>query len=64
MAEPWTRDPDVLERIFHGALAKGDVKGVEAALTLMSGCDPQRMVRLADGLRDALAVARFLRGEA
>jgi len=56
----WARDPDALERVFHAALERGDATGVEAALTLMSGVDPGRMVRLANELRDALVVAKFL----
>lgn len=49
--------PDVLEAVFHKALSEGDVKGVEAALTVMAGRDPARMVRLADQLRAALTIA-------
>lgn len=56
----WSRDPDKLEEIFHAALQQGDAKGVEAALTLMSGCDPRRAARLFDDLKTALAVAPLL----
>jgi hypothetical protein len=56
MARDW--DADTLERIVHAALADGDIKAVEAALTLMAPRDPHRAQRLLDDLREALAIAR------
>ena len=61
--DTWVRDPDTLERILYTALGRGDIKVVEAVLVAMVGCDMRRAVRLADELRDALAVARFLHGQ-
>lgn len=59
MALPdWTRDPDALERVFLAALSKGDAKGVEAALTLMAPCDPDRAQRLYDELTAAVHIAK------
>jgi hypothetical protein len=57
----WT--PEALEQAFMAALGKGDVKGVESALTVMCSIEPRRAIQLWDELRDALAVARFIRGE-
>lgn len=53
----WARNPDVLEKVFLAAVGKGDAEGVEAALTLMAGCDPHRAQRLLDDLRTALHIA-------
>lgn len=51
-----TFDADTCERIFHAALAAGDIKGVEAALTLMAPQDPHRAQHLMDALRMGLVV--------
>lgn len=53
----WARDPEVIERIFHAALAKGDVKGVHAALTLMASADPNRAQELLDAVELGLHMA-------
>jgi hypothetical protein len=50
-----------LEQVFHAALEDGDTKGVEAALTLLSGKDPARAVRLYEDLTFALRVVEVLR---
>lgn len=52
-----------LEEIFHEALKAGDVKGVEAALTVMCGVDPERAIRLYNTLKEAIIIAEFLRGK-
>jgi len=49
-----------LEEIFHAALKAGDVRGVEAALTVMVGVDAPRAIRLYGDLKDALTVIRVL----
>ncbi len=56
--EPDFKNPDVLEEIFHAALKAGDVRGVEAALTVMSPIDPHRAQRLLDGTKGAVAFAQ------
>lgn len=48
---------DDCERIFHAALSKGDVQGVEAALRVMAVKDPHRAQRLMDLTRMALIIA-------
>ncbi len=55
--EPDFKDPDVLERIFHAALAAGDARGVEAALMVMAPIDPHRAERLFEATKGALALA-------
>jgi hypothetical protein len=55
---PDLKNPDVLEQIFHTALGKGDIRGVEAALTVMATVDPQRAQRLFDDTKAALALAQ------
>ncbi|MER7331641.1 MULTISPECIES: hypothetical protein [unclassified Micromonospora] len=50
-------DPDTCERIFRAALAAGDFKGVEAALTVMAPQDPHRAQTLHDTLQLGLAMA-------
>ncbi|PZG16477.1 hypothetical protein C1I95_17365 [Micromonospora craterilacus] len=52
-----TFDAETCERIFHAALAAGDFKGVEAALTVMAPQDPHRAQLLYDTLRVGLAIA-------
>jgi hypothetical protein len=47
---------DELEWMFRSALRDGDIRGVEAALTVMAGQDPRRAQRLFDETRAALAV--------
>jgi hypothetical protein len=56
----WARDPDVLERVFRAAVAAGDVRGVEAALTLMACVDPDRAQRLMADLELGLHLASIL----
>lgn len=46
------------ETIFHAALAAGDTRGVEAALTLLAVKDPPRAGLLYNTLRVGLAIAR------
>jgi len=41
-APAWSRDPEVLERVFLEAVGQGDALGVEAALRLMTVVDPRR----------------------
>lgn len=48
---------DQCEQIFHNALASGDVRGVEAALTLLAVRDPHRAQTLLDTMSVALAIA-------
>lgn len=55
----WTGE--VLEQVFHAALGKGDIRGVEAALTVMAGVDPRRAQRLYDDLKTAHAIAVFVK---
>ncbi|HZM84350.1 MAG TPA: hypothetical protein VFC19_52185 [Candidatus Limnocylindrales bacterium] len=55
--------PDDLERVFHAALAAGDARGVEAALTLLAPLDPRRAQRLFDDTKRALAIALLLRDD-
>lgn len=52
-------DLDTCERIFHAALAAGDFKGVEAALTVMAPQDPHRAELLFNTLKVGLAIARL-----
>ncbi|MEU7677933.1 hypothetical protein AB0C42_24335 [Micromonospora taraxaci] len=52
-----TFDADTCERIFHAALAAGDFKGVEAALTVMAPQDPHRAELLFNTLKVGLAMA-------
>jgi len=52
-----TFDSDTCERIFHAALAAGDFKGVEAALTVMAPQDPHRAELLFNTLKVGLAMA-------
>lgn len=52
-----TFDADTCERIFHVALAAGDFKGVEAALTVMAPQDPHRAELLFNTLKVGLAMA-------
>lgn len=49
---------DQCERLFHAALAAGDARGVEAALTVMAPQDPYRAERLLNSIRMALAICR------
>lgn len=49
--------PDQCEEIYHAALGAGDIRGVEAALTVMAVQDPHRAQRLMDLTRMALIVA-------
>lgn len=49
-----------LEEIFHAALGAGDIKGVEAALTVMVRVDAPRAIRLWDLLKRAKVIAEFL----
>lgn len=51
-----------LEEYFHAALKAGDIKGVEAALTVMCAVDPHRAIRLHKATKDALTIANFLNG--
>lgn len=44
------------ERIFHAALAAGDARGVEAALTVLAVRDPHRAQLLYDTTRFGLAI--------
>lgn len=53
---PPTFDADTCEQIFHAALAAGDIKGVEAALTVMAPQDPHRAQGLLDMLHVGLAL--------
>ncbi|MEV1315473.1 hypothetical protein AB0J14_05230 [Micromonospora arborensis] len=55
-ATPQTFDADTCEQIFHDALAAGNIKGVEAALTVMAPQDPHR----AQGLLDTLSLGLAL----
>jgi hypothetical protein len=48
---------DQCEQIFHAALAAGDLRGVEAALTIMAVQDPHRAQRLVDLAQAALHIA-------
>jgi hypothetical protein len=50
-------DADTCERIFHAALGTGDVRGVEAALTVLAVQDPHRAQYLMDLTRVALHLA-------
>lgn len=50
-------DADTCESIFHAALARGDIKGVEAALTVMAPQDPRRAELLFNTLKLGLALA-------
>lgn len=49
---------DDCETIFHAALGKGDVKGVDYALRLLTTKDPRRAQRLFDATRTALDIAK------
>lgn len=49
---------DDLERMFRAALGAGDVRGVEAALTVLAGQDPRRAQGLFDETRAALEVVQ------
>lgn len=61
MAEiPWTADE--LETMFHAALADGDVRGVEAALSLLARVDAHRASDLYDALKVGVALAQEARG--
>lgn len=57
-AVPWTADE--VEAMFHAALKAGDVKGVEAALTVLVRVDPDRAVALWDDLTLAVNVTTKL----
>lgn len=50
-------DATTCERLFHAALAAGDIRGVEAAVTVMTPQDPHRAGELLDMLRMAAALA-------
>lgn len=45
-------------RIFHAALAAGDIRGVEAALTVLAVRDPHCARELHEGLELAMEIAR------
>lgn len=61
MPEPqWTGES--LEQVFHAALGAGDIKGVEAALTVMAGVDPRRAQQLFDDLKFAVRFADMVNG--
>jgi hypothetical protein len=51
------------EDLFNAALAEGDARGVEAALTLLAVRDPHRAQVLLNSVRLALAVTRSGREE-
>lgn len=57
---PYTAEQ--LETVFHAALQAGDVKGVEAALLVMTRVDPHRAGELFDDLKVAVRYAREVRG--
>lgn len=48
--------PDECEQIFHAALGAGDIRGVEAALTLLAVQDPHRAQHLVDLTKMALMI--------
>lgn len=50
--------PDNCERIFHAALAAGDMRGVVAALEVMAPQDPERADRLYKTVELALRMTR------
>jgi hypothetical protein len=47
---------DDWEHVFHAALERGDIQGVEAALRVLAIKDPHRAQELMDLLRMALVV--------
>lgn len=59
----WSRDPEVLERVFLEAVGQGDADGVEAALRLMVVVDPRRAQRLYDDLKFGLRFVQVLTGQ-
>ena len=50
-------DPDTCERIVHAALAAGDIRSVEAALTVLAPQDPHRAQELIDAMQMGLILA-------
>lgn len=60
--EAWAKNPAALEWMAAEALRIGDIKGVEAAFTLLALADPKRCDELMDDYRAALAVMNWLQG--
>jgi hypothetical protein len=60
--DPREWSAEQLEQYLHAALKAGDTEGVGAALTLLSGKDPARAVRLYEDPKFALRVVEVIRG--
>jgi len=56
----WAKDPVFLEDLFHKLLAACDAKGVEAVLTLLAVCAPEKAVELYDSLGTALQIVSLI----
>lgn len=59
-AEAWTRDPEVLERVFHAAVGEGDADSVECVIRLMLAVDVRRGVEMYESLKAGLRVVDLL----